>query len=99
MCTAGITNAFPVEANWCNNNFVGIENAAQRRSAWMTDLLPECPLYQIIQKAWADAKMHFSADCFRQAVGDANIEMAPKFTSNLHWSIRSIDGEVHQIPA
>ena len=34
----------------------------------------------------------FSADCFRQAAGDADTEIVPKFKTNLHWSIRSIDG-------
>ena len=58
----------PVKAYWCNNNFVGVENATQRRSAWMTDLLPESPLYRIILSAWRDTKQYISADCFRQEV-------------------------------
>ena len=51
-------NVHLVEAYWCNNNFVGVENATQRRSAWMTDLLPESPLYKIIRSAWRDTEQY-----------------------------------------
>ena len=77
---------------------MGIENAAQRRSAWMTDLLPECPLYKIFQQSWTDTKMHLSADCFRQAAGDPDTEIVPKFKSNLHWSITSPSNDALATP-
>ena len=92
------TGVFYVEAYWCNNYYMKTEDPSNQRCSWIADLLPQCPLYQVIHGAWRSTIAYFFKPEYTRQLIDRKEVMIPPLKENLHGPIHSTYGDAILTP-
>jgi hypothetical protein len=64
----------------------------------MLDLLPQSPLYLIVQSAWRSTEAYFSTSALRDTMVEKNVSLAPTFKGIAQWSLHSTHGNAVVAP-